>query len=108
MMQWLLAELGVDSTADAIWLAVGLLGQLGFTLRFIVQWIASERAGRSVVPVAFWYLSIVASLILLAYGIHKREAVIIIGQLPGVVVYGRNLWLIHRAGPEAAPPPLDP
>ena len=66
------------------------------TARFMVQWIASEKAGRSVVPVAFWYFSILGGLIVLAYGIHKLDPVIIVGQLPGVVIYGRNLWLIKN------------
>ena len=96
MMHELLSKLGADSASDVIWLTVGLLGQLMFTGRFIVQWIASERAGRSVVPVAFWYFSIVGGLIVLAYGVHKLDLVIILGQLPGVVVYSRNLWLIHK------------
>jgi lipid-A-disaccharide synthase-like uncharacterized protein len=69
-----------------------------FTARFLVQWWASERAGRSVVPVTFWYFSILGSLIVLAYGIHKLEPVIIVGQLPGTVIYARNLWLIRKAG----------
>ena len=81
---------------DALWLTVGLLGQLMFTARFLVQWWASEKAGRSVVPVAFWYFSILGSLIVLAYGIHKLEPVIIIGQLPGTVIYARNLWLLRK------------
>jgi lipid-A-disaccharide synthase-like uncharacterized protein len=67
-----------------------------FTARFLVQWWASERAGRSVVPVTFWYFSILGSLIVLAYGIHKLEPVIIIGQLPGTVIYARNLWLLRK------------
>ncbi len=67
-----------------------------FTARFLVQWIASERAGESVVPVAFWYFSILGGLIVLAYGIHKVEPVIILGQLPGVLIYSRNLWLINK------------
>ncbi len=83
---------------DALWLTVGLLGQLMFTARFLVQWWASEKAGRSVVPLAFWYFSILGSLIVLAYGIHKLDPVIIIGQLPGTVIYARNLWLIRKAG----------
>jgi lipid-A-disaccharide synthase-like uncharacterized protein len=90
--------LGVDTPADAAWLVVGVTGQLMFTARFLVQWLASERAGRSVVPVLFWWFSIAGSLIVLAYGIHKLEPVIIIGQLPGTVIYSRNLWLIRRAG----------
>ncbi|OYU37496.1 MAG: lipid A biosynthesis protein [Pseudorhodobacter sp. PARRP1] len=95
-MHDLLTKLGASSASDIIWLTVGLLGQLMFTGRFIVQWIASERAGKSVMPVAFWYFSIIGGLIVLAYGIHKLDLVIILGQLPGVVVYSRNLWLIHK------------
>ena len=95
-MHDLLTKLGASSATDIIWLTVGLLGQLMFTGRFIVQWIASERAGKSVMPVAFWYFSIIGGLIVLAYGVHKLDLVIILGQLPGVVVYSRNLWLIHK------------
>jgi lipid-A-disaccharide synthase-like uncharacterized protein len=95
-MHTIMSLLGAETANDALWLAVGLAGQLMFTARFLVQWIASERSGRSVVPVAFWYLSIAGGLIVLAYGIHKRDAVIILGQLPGVVIYGRNLWLISK------------
>ncbi len=95
-MQTIMSMLGTTTAADATWLVVGLLGQLMFTARFLVQWMASERAGKSVIPIAFWYFSILGSLIVLAYGIHKVEPVIIVGQLPGVVIYARNLWLIHR------------
>lgn len=95
-MHTILAMMGTTSTADAAWLVVGLLGQLMFTARFLVQWFASEKAGKSVVPVAFWYFSIVGGLIVLAYGIRKLEPVIILGQLPGVVIYSRNLWLIRK------------
>ena len=91
----LLKMLHADTPAEAIWVTVGLLGQLMFTARFIVQWLSSEKAGRSVVPVAFWYFSICGSLIVLAYGIHKFDPVIILGQLPGTVIYARNLWLIR-------------
>jgi lipid-A-disaccharide synthase-like uncharacterized protein len=95
-MHSVMTMMGVDSRADAIWVMVGLLGQLMFTGRFIVQWLASEKARRSVVPVAFWYFSIFGSLIVLAYGIHKLDPVIILGQLPGTVIYTRNLWLIRK------------
>lgn len=94
-MHWMLVKMGADSPGDAIWLIVGVVGQLMFTARFLVQWWASEKAGRSVVPVTFWYFSILGSLIVLAYGIHKLEPVIIIGQLPGTIIYARNLWLIR-------------
>ena len=94
-MHSVMTMLGVTSAADAMWITVGLVGQLMFTGRFIVQWFASEKAGRSVVPVAFWYFSILGSLIVLAYGLHKMDPVIIVGQLPGSVIYARNLWLIR-------------
>lgn len=96
MIQEFLAKLHATSTSDMIWVGIGLLGQLTFAARFIVQWIASERAGRSVVPVIFWYFSILGSIVVLAYGLHKADPVIIVGQLPGVLVYSRNLWLIHK------------
>jgi lipid-A-disaccharide synthase-like uncharacterized protein len=95
-MQTLMSLLGAETAADTAWLVVGLLGQLMFTARFVVQWIASERAGKSVIPLAFWYFSLFGGLIVLAYGIHKIEPVIILGQLPGVVIYSRNLWLIYK------------
>jgi len=79
-----------------IWVGVGLLGQAMFTSRFLVQWIASERQGRSVIPMAFWWLSIGGGAILLSYAIWRQDPVFIIGQLFGVVVYSRNIVLIGR------------
>lgn len=78
------------------WLAVGVGGQLLFAARFIVQWIASERAGRSVMPLAFWFFSIGGGIITLIYGIHRREPVIILGQALSIFIYVRNLMLIFR------------
>jgi len=92
----LLSAMGVNSPTDALWVLVGVGGQLMFTARFLLQWWASEKAGKSVVPVAFWYFSIGGSLIVLAYGLHKLDPVIILGQLPGTVIYTRNLWLIRN------------
>jgi len=80
----------------AAWLALGLLAQLMFTSRFVVQWIASERRRESVVPALFWWLSIAGGGLLLAYGVHRGDPVIILGQLGGLVVYVRNLVLIRR------------
>ena len=79
------------------WLAVGFGGQLLFSMRFLVQWLASERAGRSVVPLPFWYLSIAGGLVLLSYAIHKRDPVFIVGQAAGVFIYARNLYLLYSA-----------
>jgi lipid-A-disaccharide synthase-like uncharacterized protein len=81
---------------DLIWLAIGLLGQCLFMARFIVQWLHSEKHGESLIPISFWYLSLSGGLIVLAYGLHKLDPVIILGQLPGTVVYTRNLMLIKR------------
>ncbi len=84
-------------TTDHVWLTIGLLGQAFFSARFLVQWIASERLRRSVVPLAFWYFSVGGGLTLLAYAIYRRDPVFILGQGAGLLVYARNLWLIYRA-----------
>jgi lipid-A-disaccharide synthase-like uncharacterized protein len=81
-------------TWENAWVLIGLLGQGIFMGRMVVQWWASERAGRSVVPVAFWYLSIGGSLITLAYAIYRKDPVFISSQLFGMIVYVRNLYLI--------------
>jgi lipid-A-disaccharide synthase-like uncharacterized protein len=78
------------------WLYLGLAGQLLFGLRFLVQWVVSERKGESVIPVYFWYLSLVGSIILLAYAVFRRDPVFILGQSTGFLVYMRNLMLIYR------------
>ncbi|MGH0037672.1 MAG: lipid-A-disaccharide synthase N-terminal domain-containing protein [Myxococcota bacterium] len=78
------------------WLAFGLLGNAAFASRFLLQWLASERAGESVVPVLFWYLSIAGSLILLIYAIHLQNLVFTLAYLPNAAVYWRNLALIRR------------
>ena len=85
------------------WLAVGLVGQAAFFARFLVQWVASERAGRSYIPMSFWYLSLVGSLVLLVYAIHRAEPVFLLGQLPNAFVYVRNIMLIKRGGLEESP-----
>jgi lipid-A-disaccharide synthase-like uncharacterized protein len=74
----------------------GLLAQLVFTARFLVQWLASEKAGRSVVPMAFWFLSIVGGTMTLVYGIQRREPVIIMGQTLSIFIYVRNVMLIFK------------
>jgi lipid-A-disaccharide synthase-like uncharacterized protein len=78
------------------WLAFGLVAQLSFAARFLVQWIASERAGKSVVPLAFWFFSIGGGSMTLLYGLVKREPVIIIGQLLSNIIYVRNIMLIWK------------
>ena len=87
---------------EKLWLAIGFAGQLLFMTRFIVQWIASERNKRSVIPIAFWYLSLFGSLALLSYAVHKRDPVFILGLSLNSLIYVRNLWLIYRPGPDAS------
>jgi lipid-A-disaccharide synthase-like uncharacterized protein len=78
------------------WAAFGLVAQLAFTARFIVQWIASEREGKSVIPVAFWYFSLFGSTGLLVYAIVRADPIFILGQSLGSIIYLRNLTLIYR------------
>jgi lipid-A-disaccharide synthase-like uncharacterized protein len=83
-------------TTARFWLSVGFLGQASFSSRFLVQWIASERKGESVMPVAFWFFSIGGGATLLAYAIYRQDPVFILGQGAGLFVYLRNLYLIRR------------
>ena len=78
------------------WMALGLFAQALFFMRFFIQWIASERAGQSVVPMAFWYFSLGGSLLLLAYSVHKLDPVFILGQSTGSFIYVRNIALTRR------------
>ena len=85
-----------------MWLGLGFLAQLMFSARFVVQWLASERAGKSIMPLLFWYLSIAGSVLLLAYAIHRKDPVFILGQSMGIFIYTRNLYLIRREKRAAA------
>lgn len=75
------------------WLGVGLLGQAMFFSRFLVQWLASERAGRSIFPMAFWYFSLAGGFLLLVYALWRRDPVFVLGQMTGAFIYLRNIWL---------------
>src|SRR3989442_4990574 len=81
---------------EHFWLLFGFLGQAFFSMRFLVQWIASERKGESVVPVSFWFFSIGGGLTLLVYALYRADPVFILGQGAGLFVYCRNLYLIRR------------
>ncbi len=88
--------------SDTLWLGIGFAGQSLFFMRFFVQWIASEREQRSVIPRPFWYFSLAGGLVLLAYAIRRADPVFIIGQATGILIYGRNLSFIAReSGPAA-------
>jgi len=81
------------------WTIFGFIGQLIFMARFLVQWIYSELKKQSLVPISFWFLSLGGSAILLAYAIHKKDPVFILGQCVGFIVYTRNLVLVRRRRP---------
>ena len=85
---------------------LGAFAQALFASRFIIQWIASEWAGKSVIPLAFWYCSLGGGVALLFYAIYREEPIFIAGQLPGIIVYSRNLYFIHR-DKRATPPTIE-
>jgi lipid-A-disaccharide synthase-like uncharacterized protein len=82
--------------ADALWLMLGVAGQLAFSARFVLQWLYSERRGESAVPMSFWYASVSGAVVLLAYAIHRRDPVFMAGQSCGLLVYARNIQLRLR------------
>lgn len=77
-----------------VWILLGFVAQALFTMRFVVQWIASERAKKSVVPAAFWTFSILGGALLLVYAIYRKDPVFIAGQAAGLFIYFRNVWFI--------------
>ena len=89
-----------------VWLIIGLVGQATFFMRFMIQWIVSEKKGESTIPVAFWYLSLTGGLILFCYAIHKKDPVFIMGQSSGILIYVRNLILVRRSSAEKKLPAM--
>ncbi len=83
------------SLSEMTWLAVGIVGQLMFSMRWLLQWMASERARASVMPTTFWYYSLIGGLMVLGYGMYRLEPVIILGQF-GVLVYARNIYFLLK------------
>jgi lipid-A-disaccharide synthase-like uncharacterized protein len=83
--------------STSFWLTIGFVGQALFTARFLVQWAVSEKRRDAVVPVAFWWLSLLGGAALLAYAISRRDPVIVVGQVLGLFIYARNLVLIDKA-----------
>ncbi len=92
----MVVNLGFMAFTLTLWTAIGFLGQAFFSMRFIIQWITSERVRQSVIPVAFWYFSILGGATLLAYAIHREDPVFIVGQAAGLLIYARNLYFIIR------------
>jgi lipid-A-disaccharide synthase-like uncharacterized protein len=93
-----------DRLGDSLtpWAVLGFCGQAIFAARFVVQWMHSERVGRSEIPLLFWYISLVGGTTTLLYAIHIANAVFILGQASGLLVYARNLHLIFRERRAAA------
>jgi len=89
---------------ELVWIGIGFLGQFLFMMRFLWQWIQSERQRRSIIPIAFWYFSLAGGMTLFAYAVHRRDPVFITGQSLGLLVYARNLLLIGRERRASAPP----
>ena len=84
------------------WLLIlGFVGQAAFFMRFLIQWICSEIKKESHIPIAFWYFSLIGGVLLLCYAIFRKDPVIILGQSVGLIVYARNLRLIHKKKKEA-------
>ena len=86
----------MDFDIDGGWLLIGFLGQAMFSARFLVQWLSSEKIKKSVIPNAFWYFSLAGGATLLAYAIHRRDPVFMIGQGAGLFIYLRNLQFLWR------------
>jgi lipid-A-disaccharide synthase-like uncharacterized protein len=81
-------------TSEILWITVGLLAQALFSMRFIVQWIATEKARASIIPETFWYFSFAGGAMLLAYAIYRMDPVFILGQATGLIIYARNIYFI--------------
>jgi lipid-A-disaccharide synthase-like uncharacterized protein len=86
-----------NTTKDTIWQVIGFVGQIMFSMRFILQWLASEKQKQSVMPVSFWYFSMIGSVTLLSYAIYQKDPVFILGQSFGMIVYLRNLFFIFKS-----------
>lgn len=89
-------------TYNTFWLGVGFLGQAMFSMRFLIQWLSTEKHRRSVIPVAFWHFSLLGGAILLAYSIYRADPVFILGQAAGLFIYSRNLYFVLKERKTAA------
>ena len=83
-------------TSEAILLIIGFVGQGLFSARFLIQWVVSEKKGESVIPLPFWYFSLLGGITLFVYAVSKKDLVIMVGQGTGIFIYTRNLYLIYR------------
>lgn len=91
------ADVAKDVAKDhGLWLAIGFIGQAMFSARFLIQWLASEKVKKSIIPNLFWWFSLAGGSILLIYAIHRADPVFIVGQAAGLFIYFRNIYLIYR------------
>ena len=88
-----------------LWVIIGFIGQFMFTMRFVMQWLASEKVQKSVIPVSFWFFSIAGGLIVFAYALHKKDPVFIVGQGAGLLIYVRNLYFVIAERKKSSLPP---
>lgn len=93
---WVFRLFNITSWGSLVWIAIGLGGQLAFFGRMAIQWIISEKERRSVVPPLFWYLSLAGGIALFLYFVWRQDAVGVLGQTTGVVIYARNIRLIYK------------
>ena len=96
-----------DLAAEPVWTTVGFVGQATFGGRFILQWIVSEYRKRSHVPTAFWFMSLIGSLVLLVYSIHRREPIFVLGFSINTLIYVRNIHLIYKHKNASGETPLE-
>src|SRR3972149_3401864 len=101
LVHWWLAT----PTTELIWIGIGLTAQLLFSMRFLVQWVATEKARASIIPETFWYFSFAGGSMLLAYAIYRLDPVFILGQATGLVIYARNIYFIWPG--KRAPSPVN-
>ena len=107
MLAKLIAWWTALSPQEVLWLFVGLVGQAMFSARWLIQWFITEKSRRSTMPDTFWYFSLVGGLLVFAYGLHRLDPAILLGQF-GIIIYARNLFFIRRekqAGSSAATAP---
>ncbi len=99
--------LNITSWASMVWIVIGFGGQAVFMSRFLIQWMVSERKQESVIPTAFWWISLIGAVFLFAYFVWRRDIIGLLGQSTGVVIYARNLRLIHKQKRRAAREPSE-
>jgi lipid-A-disaccharide synthase-like uncharacterized protein len=93
---WLFRTLNITSWTSVVWVGIGLLGQLAFSGRMILQWIVSEKKRQSIITESFWWFSLFGAVTLFSYFVWRQDPIGILGQASGIVIYMRNLRLIYK------------